>query len=53
MRNFGYARISTSQQSLDRQINTLTAAGVKANRLFTEKAIGRNLDPPSIETSKN
>lgn len=53
MRNFGYASISTSQQSLDKQINALTAAGVKANRLFTDKAIGRNLDHPCIETSKN
>ena len=36
MRLFGYARVSTSQQSLD----ILKARGVKANRIFTDKATG-------------
>lgn len=31
MRLFGYARVSTSQQSLDIQIGVLRDAGVKAN----------------------
>ena len=39
MRLFGYARVSTSQQSLDVQVNALKGAGVKANRIFTDKAI--------------
>lgn len=38
MRLFGYARVSTSQQSLDIQIKALKDAGVKANRIFTDKA---------------
>ncbi len=37
MRIFGYARVSTSQQSLDIQIRALKDAGVKANRIFTDK----------------
>lgn len=42
MRIFGYARVSTSQQSLDIQINALKEAGVKENRIFTDKATGSN-----------
>ncbi len=37
MRLFGYARVSTSQQSLDLQVRALKDAGVKANRIFTDK----------------
>ncbi|WP_407244520.1 recombinase family protein [Klebsiella pneumoniae] len=44
MRIFGYARVSTSQQSLDIQIRALKDAGVKANRIFTDKASGSSTD---------
>lgn len=44
MRLFGYARVSTSQQSLDIQINALKEAGVKENRIFTDVASGKNTD---------
>ncbi|EKN4012767.1 recombinase family protein, partial [Yersinia enterocolitica] len=40
MRLFGYARVSTSQQSLDIQIKALKEAGVAANRIFTDKSSG-------------
>ena len=40
MRLFGYARVSTSQQSLDIQIKALKEAGVNGNRIFTDKATG-------------
>lgn len=40
MRLFGYARVSTSQQSLDTQVKSLESEGVKANRIFTDKATG-------------
>ena len=40
MRHFGYARVSTSQQSLDAQIKALKEAGVKINRIFTDKISG-------------
>ncbi len=46
MRLFGYARVSTSQQSLDIQVKALKEAGVKTNRIFSDKVsgsrIGRN-----------
>jgi DNA invertase Pin-like site-specific DNA recombinase len=44
LRLFGYARVSTSQQSLDLQINVLQKAGVKCNRIFTDKISGGHLD---------
>lgn len=40
MRLFGYARVSTSQQSLDIQVKALRAEGVNANRIFTDKVTG-------------
>jgi len=44
MRSFGYARVSTSQQSLEIQIQTLKDAGVKESRIFSDKLTGSNLD---------
>jgi DNA invertase Pin-like site-specific DNA recombinase len=40
MRLFGYARVSTSQQSLEIQIKALKEAGVKESRIFTDIATG-------------
>ena len=36
----GYARVSTGHQSLDQQADALTAAGVNANRLYSDKLSG-------------
>ncbi len=49
MRLFGYARVSTSQQSLDLQVRALKDAGVKANRIFTDKASGSSTDREGLE----
>ncbi|CUB06734.1 MULTISPECIES: recombinase family protein [Marinomonas] len=44
MRLFGYARVSTSQQSLDVQVKALKAEGVRANRIFTDKVTGSHVN---------
>lgn len=49
MRLFGYARVSTSQQSLDLQVRALKDAGVKANRIFTDKASGSSTDREGLD----
>jgi DNA invertase Pin-like site-specific DNA recombinase len=36
----GYARVSTGHQSLDQQIDALTAAGVDAKRVYSDKLSG-------------
>ena len=42
----GYARVSTLDQSLDRQIDALKEAG--ADKLFTEKVTGKKADRPEL-----
>ncbi|MFN0144717.1 MAG: recombinase family protein [Mycobacterium sp.] len=36
----GYARVSTGHQSLDQQLDALTAAGVSSDRVYTDKLSG-------------
>lgn len=36
----GYARVSTGHQSLDQQVDALTAAGVDSSRLYSDKLSG-------------
>ena len=44
MRKFGYARVSTSQQSLEVQKKALLKEGVKGNRIFSDVGSRANLD---------
>lgn len=48
-RIFGYARVSTSAQSLDIQTKALLAEGVAESRIFTDKASGKNTDRPGLD----
>ena len=50
MRLFGYARVSTHQQSLDIQIKALKEAGVSVSRIFSDKASGSNDDREGLRT---
>lgn len=50
MRLFGYARVSTSKQSLDIQITALKNAGVQENRIFTDSVSGNRTDRDGLNT---
>jgi DNA invertase Pin-like site-specific DNA recombinase len=40
--HLGYARVSTGHQSLDQQVDALTAAGVDENRVYSDKLSGKS-----------
>lgn len=52
MRLFGYARVSTSQQSLDIQIKALIDAGVAKHRLFSDKESGSHIYREGLQLLK-
>lgn len=52
MRLFGYARVSTSQQSLDIQIKALKKEGVIKSRIFFDKVSGSNTDRDGLSLLK-
>ena len=46
-KTYGYARVSTKDQNLDRQLSALHAFGVAENRIFQEKLSGKDFDRPA------
>jgi len=42
--DLGYARVSTTKQSLERQLDALAAAGIPDERIFTDKRTGATVD---------
>ena len=48
-RLFGYARVSTSQQSLDIQVKALKESDVKPSRIFTDKISGSTTERSGLE----
>lgn len=44
---YGYARVSTRDQNLDRQIDALTSFGVEEQNLYADKASGKDFDRPN------
>ena len=44
---YGYARVSTTEQNLDRQLIALRAAGVSAENIFADKKSGKDFNRPA------
>ena len=42
--DLGYARVSTTRQSLDRQLAALAAASIPGDRIYTDKTTGTTVD---------
>jgi DNA invertase Pin-like site-specific DNA recombinase len=47
MTTYGYARVSSKDQNLDRQLDQLKAIGVEPRNIFCDKASGKNFNRPS------
>ena len=43
----GYARVSTKEQNLSRQIEALISYGVPEENILTDKASGKDLNRPA------
>ncbi len=52
-KTFGYARVSTKEQNLDRQIIALLDCGVDERDIVTDKASGADLDRSGYQVLKN
>ena len=50
---YGYARVSTKEQNLDRQILALQNFGIDDRDIIREKASGKTLDRDSYQTLRN
>lgn len=51
-RVYGYARVSSAEQHLDRQKDALTAYGVEDRHIITDKQSGKDFSRPGYKTLK-
>ena len=47
-RTFYYARVSTREQNLDRQLEAFKTLGAKEREIITDKESGKDLDRPCL-----
>ena len=52
-RTYYYARVSTKEQHLDRQIAAFLALGAEEREIITDKESGKSLDRPGYQALKN
>jgi DNA invertase Pin-like site-specific DNA recombinase len=46
--DIGYARVSTTHQDLERQVDALERAGIPADRIYVDRKSGRTVDRPGL-----
>ena len=51
-KTYGYARVSTKEQNLDRQIRALLDCGIDERDIITDKASGASLERPGYQAMK-
>jgi DNA invertase Pin-like site-specific DNA recombinase len=49
--DIGYARVSTTHQELERQIDALERAGIPTERIYVDKKSGRTVDRPGLNAA--
>ena len=49
MQKYGYVRVSTKDQNIDRQMSALTAAGIGKDKIYIDKMSGRNFNRPQYK----
>lgn len=49
--DIGYARVSTTKQDLDRQIDALRQEGIAAKRIYVDKKSGANTNRPGLHAA--
>lgn len=52
-KNYGYARVSSKEQNLDRQIEALTNYGINERDIITDKQSGKDFNRTGYVTLKN
>lgn len=52
-RTYYYARVSSKEQNLDRQIAAFKALGAQEREIVTDKESGKNLVRPGYQALKN
>lgn len=52
-KTFGYARVSSKEQNIGRQLESLRAAGVNERDIFIDKQSGKDFSRPAYQTLKN
>lgn len=52
-RTYYYARVSTREQNLDRQLTAFRSMGAEEREIIADKESGKNLDRPGYQSLKN